>query len=65
MDPNANLSCLSPEQYTNLERKIPVDKLIGCIAAWTGPFSNKILDSHVLQQVENKKSRVSYVQVTF
>ena len=43
MEPNANLSSLSSEQYTNLGRKVPVDKLIGCISALTSPFFDKIL----------------------
>lgn len=48
MEPNANLSSLSSEQYANLGRKVPVDKLIGCISALTSPFSDKILVNHVL-----------------
>lgn len=56
MEPNANLSSLSSEQYANLGRKVPVDKLIGCISALTSPFSDKILVNHVLQQAENKKN---------
>ena len=43
VEPNANLSSLSSEQYTNLGRKVLVDKLIGCISALTSPFFDKIL----------------------
>lgn len=42
------LSSLSSEQYANLGRKVPVDKLIGCISALTSPFSDKILVNNVL-----------------